>query len=476
VHPIAKPILIAVGGLLILWAAAILFINIYLQSGAVQTRIREAISREVGVPAQIRQTFYTPWSGVSISGLSIPSTDDSKIPLLEVQKIHVDLDLFSLLRGRLIVKNLTLLSPSLAFRQSAQSAPSAPTPPAEPDALIALPADHLPGDASRLVQTQIPSSSGKTRPQMPPAQIQNLHIEGGRAAFFNTKGSKFLELDGVSLDARSDKTNKFQGVYRVARGTVWNSIQPREFQGDFAWEAGHLSLPNIQAVLADGQLTGQLEWLPNKSFGIVAGIASASLQKLAADSGLNSKGTQGALNAKLALEGTAGNPETFHGTAEVNLVEARIEPIELIRQLGELLRVDELRMLELKNAEAVFSIGDSSVIVEELSLISENLMIDAVGTTGFDGSLDLEARLHVNEKLRKETRGLLGKNFQPSETEGYTHMPFVVTGSLARPKSDLLEKMVGLRIGQDVGGLLKNLLNAPPKKKNKPESGATPAP
>jgi len=473
VHPIAKPILIAVGGLLILWAAAILFINIYLQSGAVQTRLRDSISREVGLPAQISQTYYTPWSGISISGLTIPATDGSKIPLLEVQKIHVGLDLLALLRGQLIVQNLTLLSPTLAIRQSERATPE---PPAESDAMIALPADHLPGDASGLVQTQIPSSAGKNRPQMPPAQIQKLHVENGRAALFNSKGAKILELEGVFADARSDEKNKFQGTYRIARGTVWNSINPREFQGNFAWESGHLSLPNIQAVLADGQVTGQLEWLPDKSFGIVAQIASASLQKLAADAGVNSKGTQGALNAKIALEGTAGKPETFHGTAQVNLVEARLEPIELIRQLGELLRVDELQMLELKNAEAVFSIRDSSVIVEELELTSENLMIDAVGTTGFNGNLDLQARLHVNDKLRKETRGLLGKNFQPSETEGYTHMPFVITGSLARPKSDLLDKMVGLRIGQDVGGLLKNLLSAPPKKKNKPDAGATPTP
>ncbi len=473
-HPIAKPILIAFGGLLILWAAAILFINIYLQSGAVQTRLRDSISHEVGLPAQISQTYYTPWSGISISGLTIPATNGSKIPLLEVQKIHVGVDFISLLQGRLIVQNLTLVAPTLAIRQSERQEPE---PPAELDAMVALPADHLPGDATDLIQTQIPSASaGKIRPQMPPARIHKMHVENGRAALFNSKGAKILELEGVFANSRSDEKNKFEGSYRIARCSLWDSINPREFQGDFTWESGHLSLPNIQAALADGQVTGQLEWLPNQSFGIVAQIASASLQKLGADAGLNSKGTQGALNAKIALEGTAGKPETFHGTAQVNLTEARLEPIELIRQLGELLRVDELRMLELKNAEAVFSIRDSSVIVEELELTSENLMIDAVGTAGFNGDLDLQARLHVNEKLRKETHGLLGKNFQPSETEGYTHMPFVVTGSLARPKSDLLEKMVGLRIGQDVGGLLKNLLSTPPKKKNKPDNGAAPNP
>jgi hypothetical protein len=473
VHPIAKPILIAVGGLLILWAAAILFVNIYLQSGAVQARLRDTISREVGEPAQIRQTYYTPWSGISISGLTIPSPTNSKLPLLEVQKIQVGVDFLALLQGRLVVQNLSLFSPSLAIRQPNTPAP---TQKEEPETLIALPADHLPGDSSGLVQTQIPTASSKPAHQIPPAQIESFQIKNGRAAFFNTKGAKLLQVEGVFVDAKPNGKNKFKGNYRMSGGVLWDSINPRDFSGNFEWDSGQISLPDIKATLADGTLTGQFEWLPDQSFGFAAQIVKASLQKLAADSGVKTSGTQGALNAKIALEGIAGKPESLTGTAEVNLEEARMEPIELIRQLGELLRVDELRVLALKNAEAVFSIRDSSVIVEKLQLTSENLMIDAVGTARFNGDLDMKARLHVNEKLRKETRGLLGKNFQPSETEGYAHMPFSITGSLARPKSDLLDKMVGLKIGQDVGGLLNNLLRGPQKPKNKPAAEASPAP
>ena len=480
-HPIAKPILIGVGGLLILWAAAVLFVNIYLQSGAVQTRLRDTISREVGAPAQIRQTYYTPWSGMTISGLTIPGPSGFKFPILEVQKIHLRLDLFALAQGRLVVKNLSFLSPTLAIRQTEpqnkpQAEPPEPVPANESPVLTALPSDHLPGDASGLVQTQLPSSPLKPRQQMPPAQIQSFHVQNGRAAFFNTNGKKILQIEGVFVSAGHHVKKQFKGSYRIARAALWDSINSRDFSGKFEWDSGHLSLPDIQATLADGPLTGQLEWLPDNTFGFTGQVANASIQKLIADSGVNANGAQGLLNAKIALEGMAGKPESFHGTAEVNLLEARMEPIELIRQLGELLRVDELRMLALKNAEAIFSIRDSRVTVEELQLTSENLMIDATGTAGFNGDLDMNARLHVNDKLRKETRGLLGKNFQPSETEGYTHMPFSITGSLDRPKSDLLDKMVGLRIGQDVGGLLKNLLRTPQKQKNKPASEANSAP
>ena len=472
-HPIAKPILIAIGGLLLLWAAAILFVNIYLQSSAVQTRLRDAIAREVGAPAQIRQTYYTPWSGIAISSLTIPGPGDAKQPLLEIEKIHIGVDLLALLQGQLIVKRLDLLSPSFVFRQPPKSSSTAAEPPEAP---IALPMDHLPQAASSLVQTQVPSTPAKARPEMPPAQIKAFRVQDGRAVFFDAKGKKALEMQGVFVTAEPDGKDKFKGTYRIERGLVWNAISPRKFEGTFEWNAGHLSLPDLQANLADGRLTGQLEWLQDKSFVLAAQVEGASLPKLASDAGLDAAGTQGLFNGKLALQGTAGQPETFTGSAQVSLVEAQMEPIELIRQLGELLRVDELRLLTLKNAEADFTIANQQVVVERLLLASENLMIDAVGTTAFGGDLNLQARLHVNEKLRKETRGLLGKNLKPSETEGYAHMPFSVTGSLSRPKSDLLDKMVGLRIGQDVGGLLKNLLRTPQKQKNKPATEATPAP
>jgi hypothetical protein len=475
VHLIAKPILIATGGLLMLWGAAILFINIYLQSDAVQVRLRDAIAREVGAAAQTDHTYYTPWTGIAISRLTIPGAADPKRPFLEIQKIHVGVDLFSLLQGHLIVKNLDLLSPAFTIRPSA--APR-PTPPEEasPVEAILLPADHLPQSGTGLVQTLTPSSPAKARHEMPPAQIKAFRIDDGRAVFFNAQGAKTLEIAGMFIEATPNGKDKFKGTYRIDRGVLWNSISPRQFEGHFEWNAGHLSLPDIQANLGDGRLSGQLECLQNKSFVLAGKIENATLQKLASDAGMDAKGTQGLFNAKLSLQGTIGHPKTFAGTAEVNLAEARMEPIELIRQLGDLLRVEELRLLTLKNAEAKFKIADNQVVVESLLLASENLSIDAVGTAGFTGNLDLQARLHVNEKLRKETRGLIGKNFQPSEAEGYAHMPFSITGSLARPKSDLLDKMVGLRIGQDVGGLLKNLLRAPQKPKTKPAAEATPAP
>jgi hypothetical protein len=109
------------------------------------------------------------------------------------------------------------------------------------------------------------------------------------------------------------------------------------------------------------------------------------------------------------------------------------------------------------------------VVVDKIAIASNNFIMDATGESSFEGALNLAARFHVNEKIRRETRGLIGANFEPSETEGYTNMPFRISGTLARPKTDLLDKLVGTRIGQDLGGLINSFLRpSQGQKKKKP--------
>lgn len=471
-HPIAKPLLIALGGLFLLWAGAVLLANIYLQSGAVQERLRDAISRNTGMPAKIRQTYYTPWSGVTLSGIALLRAETTGNPFLDVKSLKASVVFSDLLKGRITVRHIALESPALEIRQSVAAATPPPAPEAAPaDSLEAVEVP-LP-DAEPSPEKPAPAPVEKS-PMAPKIVVEAFRVENGRAVLFDSKGSKTLELDGIFVEAKPEGDGRFSGTYRIERGVVWNSLRPRAFAGRFEWDQGRLSLPDLQAELAEGRLAAQLEWQPDRSFAMAANLEAVSLKTLATDAGLDAEGSRGQLFGRLVLGGTAGQPASFVGSAEASLLEARMEPIEILRQLGELLRVDELRMLELRAAEAAFTIRDEKVLVDRLLLASENFMIDATGETSFTGALDLDARLHVNEKMRRETRGLIGRNFQPSETEGYSHMPFTIGGTLARPKSDLLDKVVGLRIGQDVGGLLKNLLRMPQKQKPKPQ--ASPAP
>ena len=77
----------------------------------------------------------------------------------------------------------------------------------------------------------------------------------------------------------------------------------------------------------------------------------------------------------------------------------------------------------------------------------------AKGPVGATGDLDLDARILLNENLASRLRGILGPRLAPAPEPGYSQITFRVTGPPSRPRTDLLERLTGIRIGGDLGGL-----------------------
>jgi hypothetical protein len=135
--------------------------------------------------------------------------------------------------------------------------------------------------------------------------------------------------------------------------------------------------------------------------------------------------------------------------------------------------VDELQRLQLSEATSQFTISDGRVNVEKIFLQSENLILTGTGTAEFSGDLDIDAALLVNKKLQRSLRAVMGKNFVKTEDPEFKKLEFEVTNTLANPETDLLDKLVGVRVGQDIGGLLQNIFRQPSPKKDKPKEEPT---
>lgn len=493
---IAKPILIISGIIFVLCATAVLCLNIYLQSEGVQVKLRQAVSRATGFEPVISQTYYTPWSGLSLSGIKIPQADNTKKPLLAVRSIKCRVSLTALLQGRILINDVTFEQPSLlvvqgqsgvwpvgsalpfqdlnkkptASRQAPQDAGivKLPTSGATPDSHQTLSATPLPA-------TALPSKEMPARAT--PVLVENIRLHEGKAFFYPAQGRP-IRLEGLEAEGKVSPDGSATGVFRVKTAAFSELARCTDITGNFEYRDGHLKFTDMQGSWAQGTLKGGLEIskTPDSFFTGSLAAENVSLQKLAEEAGFTAEGTQGFLFAKTSLQGIPGQPESFTGEASANLTEARMQPIDPLRQLGELLRINELRILELRTAQTALTIRNGKILVDRLELESANLLVDATGEAGLDGSLDLDARFHVTQNLLKDSLGFMGSKFQASEREGYSHMPFSITGTMTRPKSDLLDKLVGVRLGDDVGGLLKNLLRMPKKEKKKNKPAATPAP
>ena len=493
---IAKPILIITGIIFVLCAAVVLCLNIYLQSAGVQLKLRQAVSRATGFEPVISQTYYTPWSGLTVSGIKIPQAENSKKPLLAVRSMKCRLSLPSLLQGRIVIKDVTFEQPSLLVVQGQSGVwpsgsalpfqdfdkkPAVPRPPPQ-DAGIA----KLPTSDTQPTSHQTPPSlapAAEPAKEMPVRTkrllVENIQIHEGKAFFYPAQGRP-IRLEGLEAEGKISPDSSATGIFRIKTAAFSEMARCTDITGNFEYQDGHLKITDIQGSWAQGTLKGALEIskMPTPFFTGSLAAENVSLQKLAEEAGFTAEGTQGFLFAKTNLQGIPGQPESFTGEASASLTEARMQPIDPLRQLGELLRINELRILELRNAQTALTIRDGKILVDRLELESSNLLVDATGQAGLDGSLDLDARFHVTQKLLKDSLGFMGSKFQTSDREGYSHMPFSITGTMTRPKSDLLDKLVGVRLGDDVGGLLKNLLRMPKKEKKKkePKPAASPAP
>jgi len=318
------------------------------------------------------------------------------------------------------------------------------------------------------VEIAIPVEPAAARPAS--VEIRQVSLRHGAAGFYDSKGALGLQLEDCNITADILPGGSLAGTFAITQAAVGRAAFPRDIRGSFTWQDGKLTIPDLDSDWSGGRLTGTFFLEPRVHFIATLAATGVLIKKLAQDVSVSADGARGSLFGEGSMEGVPGAPGSFRGEAAVQLEGARFQPVDFIRQIGELLSIQELQMLELKTAEARFTIRDEKVSVDSVVLESDNLVIDGSGPIQFDGKMKVRARLHLNDKLRKDLRGLLSDKFEPSQREGFQLIPFSVTGTVSRPRTDLLDKLTGFRIGQDVGGLLKNLFRVPAPPKKKPET------
>jgi len=165
---------------------------------------------------------------------------------------------------------------------------------------------------------------------------------------------------------------------------------------------------------------------------------------------------------------------TGHG--EIVLREGKLQQYSLLVALGQILQIDELMQLQLEQAEVKYHISPGIVTIDELLLRSPNIRLTATGTINFHGKLQLDSKLALNDKVRRQLFAPIRENFQPLQDQpGYAAVDFKVSGSVDRPKTDLMDKLVGRDL-RDLGGVISSLFGHAKKKKPREETAPPPTP
>jgi hypothetical protein len=387
-----------------------------------------------------------PWSGLVLRGIRVADPTNANLNIVEAVALRVRFSLVPLLKNRFVITECTLFEPKLIVRQLENG-----------DWLVPLPS----------ARAQAPEGSKEDSPSTAKgfsfkAELQQFRLRSVNIVFLNAKNRVIATLDRADISGQIASNQSVTGIFEVGTADFFNSLKPRKIGGPFTWDGKVLDFPNIQGSLAGGRLNGnyRIESGDKPSFVLGLQVSGVLLRKLAEEAQLEPGKTEGILQGSVDLEGDPRESRSTTGAGHFELVSAKLKPIDFLAKLGKLLKIDELQLLKLSDAKIDVTIRDKRVQVDDVILKSDNLILRGSGPVRFNGKMNLDARLLVNLKLQRQLRGVLGNNLVDSEDPEYRQIPFRVMGRIDKPKTDLLDKLIGAKVGQDVGGMLVNILGS----------------
>ena len=453
-RPIAKPILTAAVILISTALAACLVLNVFLALPATREQVQRQITQAVEMPVTIGPMIGLPWPFGAIRVSDIKAGTPGGITGFTASSVTLHPNFTELLRGRITASGVDLREPSLRLSNQSDMEP--------------IPSDiraTLPSSSPQTAPSPPPRSEslGDTAAQRPfsaavarPVPLRSIRITGGNFSYFDGRENLILTLKGITLHASAN--DSWNGSLAASSAVIGSSLIVRNLRATLSAPANlsTLDLSPVTASLGGGVISGTatLSLLCRISkYSLTLRLAEARLEKLLADASIGTSSADGIISGELRLAGIAGKGSTMNGVGSLLCKEVTVEPAPFLRQIGQFLNLEELNPLRLAQGKCLFLIDQGRFVVDDLFLRSENLILAAKGPCDSTGELNLETRLLFNEKLTAKLQGLLGNKLSPAPEQGYTQILFHVSGPALNPRTDLLERLSGIRIGGSLGGL-----------------------
>ena len=480
---VSRVLLIALGVLLGVALLILIGVNLYVQSRGTQARIQQELSHRLGAPLRIQRISVTPWWGLKLTGITIPQSQPG-LPanFVTAKTFRLRIRFSSLFSGQLVIKEVSLINPEVVWAQTADGKwkfPSVPQPPAPPP--LITPPQTADSAATPPALTQ---PTGQAPPPVAPAEVapppftpavQSVNISRARFRFLDQKLKSVATFEDVDFRSSFRSASDLRGNITIAKTSLRDRFFLQELHSPLRYDASELDFSQINARAGGGQMSGRFTIQPqaeDSPFTVSIKFNDVEADKILVEAGGTPGTVTGKLEGQLDATGKTADPDALTGSGVIMLRDGQVRQYSLLLALGQLLQIQELQQLRLDQAHVKYHINPGVVTIDELIFRSENIRLTATGTVSFDGKLQLESQLAVNEKMRSQLFKAIRGNFKPIEEPGYTAVNFQVDGTVGRPKTNLMDKLIGRDL-KDLTSVLSDFLGGG-KSRKKPEQ--TPAP
>jgi hypothetical protein len=503
VRKLRRLVLIVLGTFIALGAVLLLGVNLYVQSQGAQVKIQQELTRSLGVPLKIRSMSVTPWGGLELSGITIAQTASAgPRHFLEAKTFRLRVRFVSLFSQRLVIKEVSLINPTVFWPQDAEGKwrlPSAQTARSHDVSITQTPTTSQPAAEIEFVPTNASSAVTATatvapskvtvkdqlpareaRPVVAP-EVRRVSVKNGDFTFLDQAGRLVASFTGVDFRTNIRSSSALHGDANVARISLRDRFFLDQLRSPLRYEPDVLELSKISARVADGEVSGYFAMQPeaeDSPFTTSVNFRDVLADKIVENAGGPKGMVKGKLEGSFQASGKTTNPDALVGKGEIFLRDGRVQQYRLLVLLGQILQIEELQELDLEQADAKYHLSPGLVTVDELVLRSPNIRLTASGTVAFDGTLQLNSQLAINDRIRGQLFRAIRDNFHRIDDPGYSAIEFQVGGTIDRPSTNLMERLVG----RDISSMLNSFFGGKkerPKKKKKPVEDAmtaTPSP
>jgi hypothetical protein len=494
VKKLGRLLLWLLAGVMVLVCMLLIGVNLYVQSQDIHHRIQQELSQRLNTPLQLRQISLTPWSGLKLNGITIPQEGRLGGNFLQAQSFQLRVQFWSLFTDRLVIRQVSLVKPEVVWAQNSSGkwrlpelppktepppSPAAPAAHAAPPvpATGSLPADS-PGAPVAVVAPDEPVFAETPAPVFTP-EVQRVKLKDGNFTFLDSAGKLIAKFAGLDFHSSFRTATTITGNTSVETISLRDRFFIEDLESPLRFDPTELAFSNISAHAAGGAINGHFEMqLQADDSPFTASVKFRDLQaeKLVVNAGGPAGIIQGRVEGFLEAAGKTADSNALEGRGEIILRDGKLQQYSLLVALGQILQIDELMQLQLEQAEVKYHISPGIVTIDELLLRSPNIRLTATGTINFRGKLRLDSRLALNDKIRRQLFAPIRANFQPlQDPPGYAAVDFKVSGTVNRPRTDLMDKLVGRDL-RDLGGVISSLFGHPKKKKPREEAAPSPAP
>ncbi|MEY2572310.1 MAG: AsmA family [Verrucomicrobiota bacterium] len=490
----SRMILIGLGLIVGVALLILLGVNMYVQSRGTQARIQQELSQRLGATLRIQRISVTPWWGLKLTGITIPQSQPGASPdFLTAKAFRLRIRFSSLFGGHLVIKEISLVNPEVVWAQNSEGKwrlPTVPTapPPAPPTTTtkaIAPATTRSPSQSSAspppleekiVVQDAVPVSPSPVehKPAAFTPEVERVNVIRARFRFLDQNLKGVATFEDVDFRSSFRTATDLRGNIAIAKTSLRDRFFLQQLQSPLRYDSNELDFSQISARAGDGQISGRFTIEPqaeDSPFTVDIKFKDVQADKVITEAGGLPGTVTGKLEGHLGASGKTADPNALAGSGEIILRDGQVRQYSLLTALGQLLQIRELQQLRLDEAQVKYHINPGVVTIDELVFRSENIRLTATGTVSFEGQLQLESQLAVNEKMRSQLFRAIRDNFKPIDDPGYTAVSFQVSGTVGRPKTNLMDKLIGRDL-KDLSSVITGLIGGgKSEKKKKPADG-----